>query len=310
MDMPDSTVTIQVVANLVLVATGYLVKKLGLLKRDDGRIVNRLVLYLTLPAVSLWALSTTTLTWDLLLPPLALFIAALAMCGGGIWLARRLSLGRAQQGTFVVSLCGFMLSLAYPFFEAGYGAEGIRAVAVCDIGNAVVVFAVAYSLSFRYAEGGRVTWRRVAAKMAAFPPLYALALGLLLNLVRIRLNGLPARVISTLGQANSPLMLLGLGLYLDLDISLCEARVLLIHTLYKSGVGLALAAALLLVLPLKGSLAAVTFVTPLMPTAMSTLLYAAEQGLDSRLAAMLVSFSMLISLIIVTVTMIWFRTAF
>lgn len=308
--MPDSTVTIQVVANLVLVATGYLVKKLGLLKRDDGQIVNRLVLYLTLPAVSLWALSTATLTWELLLPPLALFAVALAMCGGGAWIAGRLNLNRAQQGTFVISLCGFMLSLAYPFFQAGYGDEGVRAVAVCDIGNAVAVFAVAYSLSFHYAEGGQITWRRVAAKMAAFPPLYALALGLLLNLARIRLDGLPAQVISTLGQANSPLMLLGLGLYLDLDISLREARVLLIHTLFKYGAGLALAAGLLIVLPLTGSLAAVTFMTPLMPAAMSTLLYAAEQGLDSRLAAMLVSLSMLISLAIVTVTMIWFRTAF
>ncbi len=308
--MPDSTVTISVAANLLLIALGYLVKRVGLLSRDDGRTVNRLVLYLTLPAVNVLALARAHLSWHLLLPPVTLLLAALLICFGGGWVARRLALARQDRGTFLVSLCGLMLSMAYPFFEAGYGEEGVRAVAVCDLGNAVVVFAFAYALSFHYARMGQLNLKQIIVKIATFPPIYAMLVGLVLNVARIEIGGLPAALLGMLARANSPLMLLSLGLYLDLNISLREARVLIVHALYKYGVGVVLAALLTWLLPVHGALAAAVFLTPLMPSTMSTLLYAAEQGLNPRLAAMLVSSSMVISLGIITVAMLWLRSLF
>ena len=113
----NSTVTLRLIANLLVIAIGYVVKKLGLVSREEGRVLNRLVLYVTLPAASLLALSEATLSWTLLLLPLLLFAVAIAICSGGVLVARSLKLARADKGTFVVSLCGFMLSMAYPFFE-------------------------------------------------------------------------------------------------------------------------------------------------------------------------------------------------
>lgn len=49
---------------------------------------------------------------------------------------------------------------------------------------------------------------------------------------------------------------------------------------------------------------------PMMPTALSSLLYSVEQGLNPRLAAMLISASMLISLVILTVSLLGFGAAF
>jgi predicted permease len=51
--MPDPTITNRVLVNLLLIAVGYLIKKFGVVSRDDGRILNRLVLYLTLPMMNL-----------------------------------------------------------------------------------------------------------------------------------------------------------------------------------------------------------------------------------------------------------------
>ncbi len=47
-----------------------------------------------------------------------------------------------------------------------------------------------------------------------------------------------------------------------------------------------------------------------MPTSLSTLLYSVEQNLNPRLAAMLVSLTMVVSLVITTVTVLGFRHAF
>lgn len=308
--MSDSNITTAVIANLALIALGYLVKKVGLFTREDGRLVNRLVLYLTLPAVTVLALNRAPLSWHLALPPAALLIATLLVCLGGIPVTRYMALDRADRGTFLVSLCGLMLAMAYPFFEIGYGEEGVRAVAVCDIGNAVVVFAFAYALSFHYARSGRPNLKQIIVKIASFPPLYATLVGLALNLGRVKIGGLAEGLLALVARANSPLMLIGLGLYLELDISLREARVLVAYALYKYWAGLVVGGMLMWLLPVQGALAAAVFLTPLMPSAMSTLLYAAEQELNPRLAAMLVSSSMLISLGIVTVGMIWLRPIF
>ncbi|MBN1581326.1 MAG: hypothetical protein JXA89_11550 [Anaerolineae bacterium] len=123
-------------------------------------------------------------------------------------------------------------------------------------------------------------------------------------------GGLVGQTLDLLARSNSPLMLISLGLYLELDISWHEARLVLTHALFKYGAGLAMAVLVTRLLPIRGAIGAAAFLTPLMPTSLSTLLYSVEQGLNPRLAAMLISTSMLISMAIIAVTMIWFQGLF
>jgi predicted permease len=142
--MPSHDITIRVVVNLLLVALGYTLKRLDIISRQDGRVLNRLVLYVTLPATSLHAIAGADITWQLLLLPLVFFVVPIGLCLAGTLPARSLDLSRPAQGTFLVSLCGFMASLAYPFADAAYGMPGVQALAVCDLGNALAIFGVGY----------------------------------------------------------------------------------------------------------------------------------------------------------------------
>jgi predicted permease len=147
-------------------------------------------------------------------------------------------------------------------------------------------------------------------KVLLFFPLHAFALGVLLNVGGATLRGLPADLVNVLATINSPLMLLGLGIYLELDISWQERKVVAVHMVYKFLAGILVALLVLWLLPYRGPLRAVMFLFPLMPSALSSLLYSVEQGLNPRLAAMLVSASMLISLVILTVALLGFGAAF
>ncbi len=308
--MPDPTITNRVLVNLLLIAVGYLIKKLGVVSRDDGRILNRIVLYLTLPMMNLKAVMNTTLSWHLLLLPLILLVVGTVMCLLGIFPARWLNLAQRDKGTFVVALCGFMGSLLYPFIEAVYGDSGIQATAICDLGNAIAIFGVGYYVSFRYATNGHFKAMDAVKKVLSFFPMHAFVLGLLLNVGGVPLRGLPADLVNALASINSPLMLLGLGIYLELDISREERKVVAVNMAYKYVVGALVALLVLWLLPYRGPLRAVMFLFPLMPTALSSLLYSVEQGLNPRLAAMLVSASMVMSLIILTVALLGFGAAF
>ncbi len=306
----DTAVTHRIVVNLLLVALGYGIKRLGLVSRDEGRVLNRIVLYVTLPAMNLKAISQTELSWSVLALPVLFLAAGIVSSLVGRWQGRRLDLSRHDLGTFVISFCGVMGSMAYPFAEAAFGIEGVRTVAISDLGNAIAIFALAYYLSFHYADGGGFQIRQVAKRLLGFFPLHAFILAVVLNLAGVTLGGVPGSFIEALATLNSPLMLLGLGIYLELDVSREERRVVASQLASKYAVGALVAVFTLFVLPLSGSMRAMAFLLPLMPTSLSTLLYSVEQNLNPRLAAMLVSLTMVVSLVITTVTVLGFRHAF
>ncbi|MDF1512463.1 MAG: AEC family transporter [Anaerolineae bacterium] len=310
MTLAELSVTQKVIINLLLIAVGYLIKRLGLVAREDGRVLNRMVLYITLPAMNLRVISNTDLSWQLFILPVVFLAAGLLMSQMSKGPAALLQLNKADTGTFVVSLCGVMASLAYPFIEAAYGDEGISVVAISDLGNAIAIFAVAYYLSFRYTTNGNFNARQILRKVAAFYPLHAFLIAIAFNLGQVKLAGLAGGLIETLAALNSPLMLLSLGIYLDLDISLHESKILFTHIVYKYGIGLLISLFCIFCLPFNGTTRAVLFLLPLMPTSLSTLLYSVEQNLNPRLAAMLISLTMLVSLVITTVTILGFRNAF
>jgi len=80
--------------------------------------------------------------------------------------------------------------------------------------------------------------------------------------------------------------------------------------LWKYGLGALASVVMLLVLPFTGATRAVAFLLPLMPTSLSTLLFSVEQDLNPRLAAMLISLTMVVSLVITMVVTLGFRHAF
>jgi hypothetical protein len=308
--MTDAAVTQKVIVNLLLIALGYGIKRVGLVEREEGKVLNRIVLYLTLPAMNLKVISRTELSWALLILPVVSLTAGILASQVGRVSGRALSLSRPDMGTFVVSLCGVMNSLAYPFVEAGFGEEGVRTVAISDLGNAIAIFAFAYYLSFRYSTNETFNLGQVLRKVATFYPLHAFLLAIVLNVAGIRLGGLPGSFIDALAVVNSPLMLLALGIYLEIDVSRRESKILATQMAFKYAIGALVALFALWALPFEGPTRAVTFLLPLMPTSLSTLLYSVEQDLNPRLAAMLISLTMVVSLVITTITVLGFRHAF
>ena len=308
--MNGAAVTNQVIINLLLIAVGYLIKKVGLVKREDGAVLNRIVLYVTLPALNLQVVSGAPLSWRLMILPVVSLATGVLMSQVGRGVAGILGLSRRDTGTVMVSLCGVMGALAYPFVEAGYGQVGVRTVAISDLGNAIAIFAFAYYLSYQYADGGKFEPKAILRKVALFFPLHAFILAVVLNLACVDLCGLPGGLIDALASMNSPLMLLSLGVYLELNVSRREQTILFSQLLVKYALGLAIALFYIFVLPFEDETRGTLFLLPLMPTSLSTLLYSVEQGLNPRLAAMLISLTMVVSVVITTVTILGFRHLF
>lgn len=130
--MADAVIS-RVAATTSYVALGYLLQRVGAVKRDDGRVMLRFVVQVTLPAL---LLHTLTHSGPLFGPgtPLVFLIAILAsaiVAGGSYLLYRRRP--SYERGLLVGCATGVNLgTFAYPFLEAVWGPEGLRLAALYD----------------------------------------------------------------------------------------------------------------------------------------------------------------------------------
>ena len=144
--MADAVIS-RVAATASYVALGYLLQRVGAVKRDDGRVMLRFVVQVTLPAL---LLHTLTHSGPLFGPgtPLVFMIAVLAsaiVTGGSYLLYRRRP--SYERGLLVGCATGVNLgTFAYPFLEAVFGPEGLRLAALYDIPNALIVFGIASAI--------------------------------------------------------------------------------------------------------------------------------------------------------------------
>ena len=126
-------------ASYVLV--GYLLQRFGALRREDGEVMLRFVVNVTLPAMLVHTLTASNLLFGPGVPLvwLTAVFATLVVAGGGSLVYNRTP--SYEKGLLTGALCGSNLgTFAYPFVEAVWGVEGLRLAALYDVPNAAVVF--------------------------------------------------------------------------------------------------------------------------------------------------------------------------
>lgn len=86
---------------ILALALGYSYKRLGILKREDGRVIARMVVNVTFPAVAFTALYRASLSADVLLLPVLGLCIPLGQMIIAYALGRRIHLPDAEMGVFL-----------------------------------------------------------------------------------------------------------------------------------------------------------------------------------------------------------------
>jgi predicted permease len=287
--------TYQIVA---LAALGALLRHLGTLSRDDGETLANVVVSTTLPA----AIFTSVARTDISLASVGLLVLSamaipLVQFLVGRMIIGKLSLDRAAQGVFLasttVSNVGFFL---FPLFAVQYEAESLGRLAVYDIGNSLLGNSFTYYLAVSYGSQAGRSVQENLKKVLTLPTLWAGILGLAVSLTGWELPAVLANVLEPLAQANVPLAMLTVGLFINLRAR--HLGVIALALFVKMGLGWALGQGAATLLGLEGLDRLVVTTAPAMPVGLIVLAYAAREGLDTEFAANLISLSILIGLIV------------
>lgn len=286
---------------LSLVAVGFLLKQVGILRTGDNQVLARLIINITLPAVIFLSIAQARVT--------PAMMALLGFCGVVVSLGLGLTtialtnyLHLERQIAGVIILASMIINIGFflfPVFLTVYGQEGTSRLAAFDLGNSIVAHSYGFYIATRYGNRPPVGLWNSIRRVLALPVLWAVMLGLVVNLLHIPIASFLLNMLQPLAVANIPLAMLTLGAFIQLrftNLSLMGLAVAL-----RMGGGYLLGQLCVHFAHLEGLDRVAVSLGSAMPVGMAVMVYSVSEGLDTEFAAGTISLSILVGLAIMPV---------
>lgn len=283
---------------IAIIGLGFLAKKAGLVKEKDGEGLSRIVFNFTLPAVVIDSLSTISI--DMSLIYLALIALMLGLVAGTLGLIFFRKEDSRTKGMMLMPLLGINIGLfAYPLVEAIWGKDIIKYFGVLDMGNSVIIFALCYIVGAVFSsKTGGIDYRNILKKVSRSIPLIVYILTVLLRLANWNYPGFVLKVASIIAQANMPMSLLVLGIFLSFSFEKETLGKIFRVIGLKYAVGAVFGIILFSILPYEPYYRYTALVGVLLPTSLSIIPYAVEFEYDAKFIGAVSNISILISLVL------------
>jgi len=180
--------------------------------------LNKIVIYLCLPAITLYHIPKIRWSNELLFPIGAGWISFFLAFVFFHFLGRRLGWSNKLIGCLVLT-AGLSNSsfLGYPIVEALFGKKGLEtAVLVDQPGTFVVVSTLGVFVAAFYSKGNP-DFKSISKKILLFPPFLTFVVACLMNVFEYNLDLKIQSVLLMLGSLVTPLALFSVGLQLTFD---------------------------------------------------------------------------------------------
>ncbi|RYZ69451.1 MAG: AEC family transporter [Lysobacteraceae bacterium] len=282
---------------LTMLALGMLFARLKVLPDNAAETLNLIVLYVCLPAAVLIYVPRLRVDAGLagvIATPWLLGLATVAL----VALATRL-FGFRRDEHAVLLLCvalGNTSFIGYPMVRALLGEQALPYAVVYDqFGTFVLLSTFGLYVLARYGGDAPPTARQILLRIAKFPPVWALVLGL--TVMPEQPPGWIAAALQKLADALLPLVMLAVGLSIQLKLPRDEVKPLALGLSLKLVLMPALALLLGLAFGMRGDMLQVNVLESAMPTMITAGALAIAHNLAPRLAAALVGYGILLSLL-------------
>ncbi len=287
--------------SLSLILLGFIVKKLNIITEEGGKSIAKLIINVTLPALILRVASTLDIQPTLLLLPFICILFSFLVLAVMFLIFRHSA--RDQKGLCVITVIGFNMGLfAFPLIESVWGVEGLQYIAMVDIGNAFMIFVIAYSIGTYFSQKNQLEGqvKSVNAKdifkgMLKSAPLMCYVVALSVNLSGLEFPIIMMDILDIISRANTALTLILLGIYINFRFEKSQWKLVLKVLIIRYSLGLTIGILLFLWLPFPWLFRAIILVGLILPLSMTAVPYAVELGYQEKVAGMITNFSIIIS---------------
>ncbi|WP_296278629.1 AEC family transporter [Pseudoxanthomonas sp.] len=282
---------------LALLALGMAFARLRVFPANAADVLNRVVLYVCLPAAVLIyvpRLQVDVSVLGVVATPWLLTIATVAL----VALATR-AFGFRRDEHAVLLLCVALCNssfIGYPMVRALLGEHALPYAVVYDqFGTFVLLSTFGLYVLARYGGDAPPTPREIGLRIVKFPPVWALLVAL--TLMPAQPPAWISAALKNLADAMLPLVMLAVGLTIQLKLPRDEVKPLAVGLLLRLLVMPALALPLSLAFGMSGEMLQANVLESAMPPMITAAALAISHQLAPRLAAAMAGYGILLSLV-------------
>lgn len=195
--------------------------------------------------------------------------------------------GSEKTGLYLPLVFGNTSYLGYPVALFAFGMDGLSRAVVYDMMNSLVIFSLGIYV---------ITRRNELLEAFKLPLLYAVLIGLTVNLLHLPVPDVLFRPIEMIGMITIPLALLVLGYKLT-EIRISAAKIAVSASLFRICGGFAVALAVSTLLSLDGVVRNILLLQAAMPSAVMGMILAAKYDRDASLVASVVLITTVMSVV-------------
>ena len=288
--------------SISIVAIGYFIKKLRVLKESDGDTIAKIIFNITLPAVILKFTTTIQFELSLALLPLVSISFGFIMAFIAIIVFRRHP--SQLKGAMIMTTVGFnVANFFFPLVEGIWGQEGMHYITLVDAGNAFTIFVLCYILATLYSpkneqNAEKINLKFILKRLIRSTPLLTYIVALILNFSGIIIPIFLSDLIDIIARANSALALLLLGIFLHFKFKKSEWISIIKVLVLRYSLGLIMGLGLFFLLPtyiFSPLFRIILCLSLILPVGLAVIPFSVENGYDQKLVTMIVNLTILIS---------------
>jgi predicted permease len=283
-----------------------LLRKKGMLKRENGMLFSKLVTHITLPALIFDALAKSSIEWDYVLLFIYMFLSEMILLVIAWAIGKWMKLERKQMGSFLLaSVFGSSALLGYALIAELFpnnSAALAEGAIVSELGVGLPLFTLGVMIVMYYGREEQETYssQHTAVLFFRSPIFIAIVLGLLWSFSSLGSTGIFITPLfeatHIIASANTFLVALTVGLLLNFSFSPTIIWIALATVILKLILSPILVYIPASMMSLETWQLQVLLLEAAMPSAMLSVVLANQYNCDAKLAAQLVVITLFFSL--------------
>ena len=282
---------------VAVIFLGYILRRIGLFRKEDFKVLANIVLKITLPAAVVVSFADTQITASMLgLTLLGLGGGVLYMLIGYLLNLRR---DRSQQAFGVLNQAGYNIGcFSLPFIQSFLGPVGVVATSLFDAGNAVVVLGGAYGVASTIKAGGGFSFKRLAKALLTSVPFLFYLLLTILKILQVKIPVQVVDFVQPVANANAFLAMFMIGVGFELKADREQQGIVWKTVAARYGIAVLLALVFYYLLPFAMEIRKTLVLLAFSPIGSSVPIFTAQLGEDEGLSSAINSVCILLSVVI------------
>ena len=293
--------TEQFIIIILLIALGYLLKRINFIKSADSQVLSTLVLNVTLPSLVIVNLNSANLDLSFSILPIMMLIYGILAKVIMVVLFRKYD--NHVKGSVGMMAASLNIGLfAYPLVETIWPKNGMIYFGMADIGGAIIMFGVTYFVGSYYSEGSdQFNFKFLGKKLISSVPLVTYIVMFILNMANIHLPKSSIDFFTIISKANMPLSMILLGIMLSFRIEKQFLPIAVKYLIVHYGLGCIAGLLVHFFLPTSDDMIKTTLlITWLLPVGVAIIPYSIQFKYKTLpLVGMVTNISIVISIIII-----------